>query len=414
MSSIGENVDDKISRLPEDIVSHILSLMPMKFAVQTSILSKRWRYSWMFVTNLDFGDIHTMDSLHSLTIIVDRILKFCTPSQVKLFRLRFPAICARVSRVSNWIDEAVRLKISELDLQVHQLQLPPSMFTCKTLTKLRLYPSGYDSQNVWEFQCPVDLPCLKTLDILVFSNPSVNAFKLVGGCPMLENLSLEVTWGEYEKDYVFNIPTLKRLKLTWAKCSTRFHEVILNVPNLEYLFVGGELCSSFVVEDVSSLVEACVSFREIGFYHMWFELINGINGVKSLSAVNTTHLIDFDIPFTSPFGVESLPIFPNMNRLELKGFWHSGLIPQFLESCPELKHLCIEKVVDRCMKKHEEYSWVKPEVVPACVVTKLTTIKFSMCERSECDPAFLKHLLWKCDLPVIKNTCCGMQRCWRP
>ncbi|KAF5757178.1 hypothetical protein HanXRQr2_Chr17g0823531 [Helianthus annuus] len=135
---------------------------------------------------------------------------------------------------------------------------------------------------------------------------------------------------------------------------------------------------------------------------MWFELINGINGVKSLSAVNTTHLIDFDIPFTSPFGVESLPIFPNMNRLELKGFWHSGLIPQFLESCPELKHLCIEKVVDRCMKKHEEYSWVKPEVVPACVVTKLTTIKFSMCERSECDPAFLKHLLWKCDLPVLK------------
>ncbi|KAF5757177.1 putative F-box domain, leucine-rich repeat domain superfamily, F-box-like domain superfamily [Helianthus annuus] len=159
MSSIGENVDDRISRLPEDIVSHILSLMPMKFAVRTSILSKRWRYSWMFVMNLDFGEIHTMDSLHSLTIIVDRILKFCTPSQVKLFRLRFPVICARVSRVSNWIDEAVRLKISELDLQVHQLQLPPSMFTCKTLTKLRLYPSYYDSENVWEFKCPVNLPC---------------------------------------------------------------------------------------------------------------------------------------------------------------------------------------------------------------------------------------------------------------
>ncbi|KAJ0448979.1 hypothetical protein HanRHA438_Chr17g0832841 [Helianthus annuus] len=28
--------------------------MPTKYAVQTSILSKRWRYTWTFVTNLDF------------------------------------------------------------------------------------------------------------------------------------------------------------------------------------------------------------------------------------------------------------------------------------------------------------------------------------------------------------------------
>ncbi|KAJ0633862.1 putative F-box domain-containing protein [Helianthus annuus] len=54
MSSIAENVDDLLSMLPEEIISHILSLMPTKYAVQTSVLSKKWRYIWMFVTNLDF------------------------------------------------------------------------------------------------------------------------------------------------------------------------------------------------------------------------------------------------------------------------------------------------------------------------------------------------------------------------
>ncbi|KAM0007030.1 putative F-box domain-containing protein [Helianthus debilis subsp. tardiflorus] len=54
MSSTSENVDDRLSMLPEDILSRILSLMPTKYAVRTSVLSKRWRYTWTSVTNLDF------------------------------------------------------------------------------------------------------------------------------------------------------------------------------------------------------------------------------------------------------------------------------------------------------------------------------------------------------------------------
>ncbi|GJU49497.1 ARID DNA-binding domain-containing protein [Tanacetum coccineum] len=43
--------------LPEDILSQILSLMLTKFAVRTSILSKRWRYTWALIHSLDFDDI---------------------------------------------------------------------------------------------------------------------------------------------------------------------------------------------------------------------------------------------------------------------------------------------------------------------------------------------------------------------
>ncbi|KAJ0430587.1 putative F-box domain, FBD domain, leucine-rich repeat domain superfamily [Helianthus annuus] len=360
MSSISENVVDRLSRLPEEILSHILSLMPMKFAVQTSILSKRWRYIWMFVTNLDFGDIHSMDSLHSLTKIVDRV-------------------------VSNWIDELVRLKISELDLQVQQLQLPPSMFTCRTLTKLRLDRSGYAFRDVWEFKCPVNLPCLKTLDIAVYATPSVNAFKLISGCPKLENLSLEVTWFNMneEEDYVFNIPTLKRLKLTWSKYDLRINKVILNVPNLEHLYVCGALRSVFVMEDVSSLVEASVPLDYVSYGHLSAELLKGLSGVKSLSVYNQSSPCDVNSP---------LPIFPSMTHLVLKRFRHFGQIFQFLESSPELKQMCVT-LAEPFQQKPEEYSWVEPELVPACMLTNLTTIKYSICEWWKRDIPFLKYMM---------------------
>ncbi|KAI7741176.1 hypothetical protein M8C21_019355, partial [Ambrosia artemisiifolia] len=221
---------------------------------------------------------------------------------------------------------------------VHQLQLPPSMFTCKTLTKLRLESSGYDYLNVWEFKCPDNLPCLKTLDMFVFSYPSVNAFKLISGCSMLESLTLNVcVRQEDEEDYVFNIPTLKRLKLTSFKIrrGSWTHKVVLHVPNLEYLCVQS-LCSLFVMEDVSSLVEASVSFGYMPDIHPWVELLKGLSGVKSLLVRNLITLVDFN-SFTS-----SLPIFPNMKHLVLHDIRHFGQVLQFLESSPELEQLCIE------------------------------------------------------------------------
>ncbi|KAI7742257.1 hypothetical protein M8C21_033990, partial [Ambrosia artemisiifolia] len=83
MSSIGdENIEDRLSNLPEDTLSHILSLMPTKFAVRTSILSKRWRYTWMLVTNLYFDDIHPVYNKKVLSKFVDRVMENCKLSQL--------------------------------------------------------------------------------------------------------------------------------------------------------------------------------------------------------------------------------------------------------------------------------------------------------------------------------------------
>ncbi|KAI7742670.1 hypothetical protein M8C21_027813, partial [Ambrosia artemisiifolia] len=373
MSSLSENVDDRLSGLPEDILSHILSLMPTKFAVRTSVLSKRWRCSWMCVTNLDIDGIDHNHSVDGFSKFVDRVLQCCKTSRLRSVRLRCCNEVISKSSVSSWIDKVVRLNVCELDLQLVVHQLPLSMLTCKTLTKLRLDVSAC-KYSVWECPSRVNLPCLKTLDIVVYSNPFDNAFKLVYGCPMLESLSLEVAWCDHRGDYVFKIPTLKRLKLTLLKCGYAVNRVVLHVPNLEYLYVGGMLGSWFVVEDLSSLVEACVSFdcevsSEVTLLDLWGEFLKGISGVKSLVVQEF-------------LWASHLPIFPNMKCLDLKDIWHSG---EILKSCPALEHLHIEKL--------EDSWWIEPKLVPTCMLTNLTTIKFSTRKWQRCDMKFLEYML---------------------
>ncbi|KAK9074360.1 hypothetical protein SSX86_006958 [Deinandra increscens subsp. villosa] len=379
-----ENID-RLSMLPEEIVSHILSLMPTKFAARTSILSKRWRYSWMFVTNLDFDDSHRFhipSILDNLTSFVDRVLEFRESSQVKLFRLHIPTTVVPKSCVSKWIDKAVGLKVCEFDIQIMKLDLPLSFFTCKTLTKLRLHRTQVDF-TLWEFPSSISLPCLKTLDILVYSNPAVNAFKLINGCPILENLSLKIQWVRHIEDFIFNIPTLKRLSLT-MECQMHIINIVLDVPHLEYLFVGGDFPSFFVMKDVSSLVEASISFSDLSSHHLLVDLLKGLSGVESLFAEAN----DSDY-----FGEQlclGLLTFTNMKHMELKGFSHSQLIPQFLERSPQLKHLCIGNLDDQ---PEESLSWIEPKIVPACLITTLKTIKFSKCKGWKCDIEFLEYML---------------------
>ncbi|XP_076910383.1 FBD-associated F-box protein At2g26860-like, partial [Bidens hawaiensis] len=229
--------------------------MRTTFAVQTCVLSKRWRYTWMSITNLDFDDITPL-GFTNLETFVDRVIGFCKSSQTESLRLNFYRTWIQGSSVSNWIDKAITLSFRELDIQYTLFELPSSLFTCTTLTKLKLCLG-----NIWECAPVVNLPCLKTLDVAVFTSPFAIVFKLIAGSPMLEDLSLKVVMHCGEEDFMFDIPTLKRLKLHLFR-SENANKLILRVPKLEHLLFDGTPYSLFVIEDVSSLVEASFSFEK--------------------------------------------------------------------------------------------------------------------------------------------------------
>ncbi|KAI3498095.1 hypothetical protein L1887_33841 [Cichorium endivia] len=293
------------------------------------------------------------------------VLNLRKTSKLKSFRLNSSRYRVPPSSVSKWIDKAVKLKVCELVINVRRFELPLSLFTCKTLTKLSL---ASWTNNIEGFVVPslVILPTLKTLDITVRNEPnSVNAFRLIHGSPVLESLSLVIMSHDCE-DYNFNIPTLKRLEIETNTVTLRTNKVFLKLPNLEYLFVCGSLGSLFVLEDLSSLVEANVSLA----------------------------YVRENLP---------LPKFPNLKRLELKGMCSGWLLAiQFLETSSTLEHLCIEE-------PSESY-WINPQSVPTCMLSKLTTVKITSCKGRECDIRFLEYMLRNAEVLKTLTITCGILR----
>ncbi|WJX72586.1 hypothetical protein P8452_56451 [Trifolium repens] len=48
--------DDIISKLPDSVIGHILSFLPTKYAVRTSVLSKRWIENWTLIPKVNLDD----------------------------------------------------------------------------------------------------------------------------------------------------------------------------------------------------------------------------------------------------------------------------------------------------------------------------------------------------------------------
>uniref|UniRef100_A0A1J3CG84 FBD-associated F-box protein n=1 Tax=Noccaea caerulescens TaxID=107243 RepID=A0A1J3CG84_NOCCA len=65
---------DRMSLLPDDFLLHILSLLPTKDVLSTSLLSKRWRYLWKLVAKLEYIEINDNTDHGRFVRFVDRSL----------------------------------------------------------------------------------------------------------------------------------------------------------------------------------------------------------------------------------------------------------------------------------------------------------------------------------------------------
>ncbi|XP_022764547.1 F-box protein At2g39490-like [Durio zibethinus] len=78
--ALEEKNDDFISRLQDDILCHILSLVPCRCAVQTSLLSSRWRYVWR--KSIEFQG--TIDDISEvITLLLDRFDKLSSDRKIR-------------------------------------------------------------------------------------------------------------------------------------------------------------------------------------------------------------------------------------------------------------------------------------------------------------------------------------------
>ncbi|KAK9030491.1 hypothetical protein V6N11_031917 [Hibiscus sabdariffa] len=288
---------DRISNLSDSILCRILSSLPTRDAVSTSILSTRWQHLFASIFNLDvdFGiSRYCPHIVKSFSNFVDKMLFFHSEGRIERFRLdHLDTLGIDASRVCGWISAALWRGVKEMNLVFdHYSNIIPMLptallFTSNTLVRLKL-----EIPFVMAVPVRVCLPSLKTLELesIVFEDDD-SVKRLFSSCPILEDLS--ITDCDLRNINCINIsnPSLKSLTLLvygeQESCSFSLtFAIVFDLPNLVYLKYEGCVAKSYSVVNMPSLVRADI---EISRGHVYtrerdalVELFQGIGSVKSL------------------------------------------------------------------------------------------------------------------------------------
>jgi hypothetical protein len=228
-------VVDRISNLPDSILSHILSFLRTKEAVATSILSSRWKPLWTHVPNLNLDEdefkrmrISSDEQSHNADIIryrfkfehiVSRVCALRNANPLRKFRLRWGFGCDPI-HVDTCVRAAIAQGLEELDLDLNLCPDQPFYMPCtlfsygKTLVVLKL--SG-DEIVLNSPSSSLGFPSLKILHLHSVTYSNHDSFsRLLSCCPVLQDLSIEIEY-KPECDFEIIVPTLKKLHLNMQK-----------------------------------------------------------------------------------------------------------------------------------------------------------------------------------------------------
>ncbi|CAI0540109.1 unnamed protein product [Linum tenue] len=249
---------DWISSLPDEILSHILSFLPTKYAVGTSCLSRRWKDLWTGLYELDLdnrdtvlGNTANRDEILQRRDLefrrfVDRVLREHKDlNSLRRFHLHFAAPNSKVS--PNFL---MRLRLAPDESQLEEMDvsfevnhfcipcLPDTLYSLNRLKILKLNSVALESTT----KGSVLLPSLNMLQLLrVGIKDCESLSSLISGCPVLETLHLENCYYSNRKEgdeLIASLPYLKNLTvIDKGVLGTRLCSFIIEAPCLEQLYL---------------------------------------------------------------------------------------------------------------------------------------------------------------------------------
>ncbi|OMO56223.1 hypothetical protein COLO4_35721 [Corchorus olitorius] len=398
---------DNISRLPDEILSHIFSFLSTVEVVRTSILSKRWKHVWSLAPNLDFNDHFGFSPVDEAKFrlfkdYVDNVLFHHGGLDIKKFCLQ----CATSPHIYAWISAVLSCNVEELTIKSSFIdtckELPWNLFTCKTLVSLRI--DGGFILNLPYYVC---FPCLKKLhlDSLIYVDDS-SMQRLFSSCLVLEELYLRRARGDCVVIANIMIPSLKRLYLfvpTLELLANHDYKTNINAPYLELLQISDSASKNYSVNFSVSLVEAQILGR-CPF------LLEGISNVQVLKLSGETmenwHSLN-----------SKWPTFHNLFHLEL-GLSHLDgwkLLSHLLNSSPNLETLGLVEPIGYGGYSYGFY-WIPPDSVPVCLLECLESIEIHNFADRRCEIFLVKYMLlhaevleeltihWRSDIKCSKKT----------
>ncbi|KAH7838768.1 hypothetical protein Vadar_030920 [Vaccinium darrowii] len=275
---------DLFSALPDSLLVHVLSFLPIVYAVRTQVLSKRWQCLWTYTTSLVFriddgNSPGNGKSDDEFVAFVDKTLSLCNCSKIKKFGVQFVYESEYLSNVDMWTELVTAKGVEEFQLDfdcafgevtysnywLPQLLYTNSSFKVLQFNQCYVMPEGVVSWN-----------SLKKLSIgnAVLSEDLIQ--KILAGSPVLEILELYCLFG-FNRLHVSNA-SMKKLILRdiceegivpeeYQIFNFADYSVLeISAPHLHSLEISGafenKICQ---LGDVSSLVDAKLNFHVTGY-----------------------------------------------------------------------------------------------------------------------------------------------------
>ncbi|CAN8252995.1 unnamed protein product [Cochlearia groenlandica] len=365
---------DMISLLHDDLLIRILSLLTTNDVVATMVLSKRWKFLWMFTSTLVYDDY-----IYPYPEYKSRFSRFVDMSLVShkapvIETLHF--ILGKITKdiiVIEWKIFADKHRVLELIIEIDKIPvnvlLPWNLFSggYRTLVTLTVSNVTLVDDNVTP---PISFPSLKKLTLKSIKYPSeefVN--KLLSGCHILEELVVERCLYDNVTVYTVKSPSLKRLFLHTSSdiSGSESHGFVIDAPSLKCLdtFHSQGFC---VIESImTNMVEAKIVF------------LYG-DGWKKLKSITSLKRLNLCVPTLKDVYLKG-SVFESLVHLKIctcETEW-LNLLMRLLKDSPNLQTLKLEQSHSLGPEEPRPI-WTKPTSVPECLSSKIEIFKWEYYE----------------------------------
>uniref|UniRef100_A0A803NBY7 F-box domain-containing protein n=2 Tax=Chenopodium quinoa TaxID=63459 RepID=A0A803NBY7_CHEQI len=300
---------DLISSLPDDILVYLLSFVGIKAAARTSLLSKRWRHVWTYITDLDFEDPPRLaiaitkpyenSEAGNYADWVNQVIRANQAQYLNTFRMHFSIPFGDkiyASNIDKWLEFACTKKVRNLELHMGTLPTIP-IFKNPTFVLNTSLVSLYLTKVV------VDGPLLQW----VLSNCLKLGRLMLHSCMATD----DVFASSKRQKLVISSLTLKHLEIFHSTRLLNTESLHIVAPNLVTLLFIESPTVDLEYVSVPSLVDAAFG----GIYST--KLCNGsfLSGLSSQLEKLSLHW------FKVPFQACKFPSFANVKLLELSFAW---------------------------------------------------------------------------------------------
>ncbi|XP_052209110.1 F-box/FBD/LRR-repeat protein At1g13570-like [Diospyros lotus] len=309
------STSDRISYLPSNVIEKILTCMPIDDSVRTSVLSKKWRYTWVTLPELVFDDAFyrklRITSTNELLLIIYQVLLLHRGPilKFKLHLSEWNRICA-IDRLINFVsNNGVQDFILHIFRYVHY-ELPSSVFSCLQLEHLELHlcsfvpPPGFKGFS--------KLLSLELHDVIINSGVLSG---LISNCPLLKELNLVRPGSFCDPD--------------------SFGYLEITAPNLRCLYCEGDF-SDICLKNSPNLARVSLDLHHSMYQEVWVTL-------AGLPAIEFLELKFFRLKLIPQIGVPGrLPTdLSHLKVLKLDGIKPVSSFLRLIRSSPNLEKLII-------------------------------------------------------------------------